>query len=242
MLALSAGAVNAGGLMDCRRFVTHVTGTVTRIGLDVGKWTLMGEYALVLAAFIFGAMTSVLPLQARTARGLRPAPAVGLAAVSLVLVGIAFAGHGGTFGQLGDHREPPEDFGFMALLAFAMGLMNATVATTTALAVRTSHMTGPASDFGVHLALAFLSQGETRRQALRVATFRGGTILAFATGAGVMVPIVHRTGHLAFLAPSLVVFVAMTRSFLLTPPAAQPGVAAAPPGDLSTQGATATRR
>jgi len=37
----------------------------------------------------------------------------------------------------------------MALLAFAMGLMNATVATTTSLAVRTSHMTGPASDFGV---------------------------------------------------------------------------------------------
>ena len=146
---LNAAAVNAAGLMDCKRFVTHVTGTVTRIGLDVGKWTLMGEYALVLAAFIFGAMTSVLPLQARTARGLRPAPAVGLAAVSLVLVGIAFAGHGGTFGHLGGHAEEPEDFGFMALLAFAMGLMNATVATTTSLAVRTSHMTGPASDFGV---------------------------------------------------------------------------------------------
>ena len=38
-------------------------------------------------------------------------------------------------------------------------------------------------------------------------------------GAGLMVPTVHRTGHLAFLAPSLVVFVAMTRSFLFTPAA-----------------------
>lgn len=213
MLALAAGAVNAGGLMDCKRFVTHVTGTVTRIGLDVGKWTLMVEYGLVLAAFIAGAMTSVLPLQARIARGKPPNPAVALGMVSALLVGIAFAGHVGVFGKLGGPAEELEDFGFMVLLAYGMGLMNATVATSTAIAVRTSHMTGPASDFGVQLALAFVSQGETRRNALRLAAFRGGTILAFAAGAGVMVPLVHRADHLAFLVPSIVICVATARSF-----------------------------
>jgi uncharacterized membrane protein YoaK (UPF0700 family) len=233
LLSLAAGAVNAGGLMDCKRFVTHVTGTVTRIGLDVGKWTLMGEYALVLAAFIVGAMTSVLPLQMRTARGLRPVPAVGLAGVTALLIAVSLAGHQGAFGILGGHAEDPEDFGFMAILAFAMGLMNATVASTTALAVRTTHMTGPASDFGVQVALAFLTEGDTRRTALRLAAFRGGTILAFAVGAGLMVPMVHRAGHLAFLVPSLVVFFATARSFLPTSlerpaPALSPETAGSP--------------
>lgn len=37
LLALAAGAVNAGALAVCERFVTHVTGTVTRIGADAGQ-------------------------------------------------------------------------------------------------------------------------------------------------------------------------------------------------------------
>lgn len=213
MLALSAGAVNAGGLMDCKRFVTHVTGTVTRIGLDVGEWTLMLEYTVVLAAFVFGAMASVIPLHLRVARGRPPAPGLALGAVAAILVAVATIGHGGGFGVFGGHPEDPEDFAFMAVLAFAMGLMNATVASTTALAVRTTHMTGPASDFGVQLALAWLHSGETRLGALRLAAFRAGTIVAFAVGAGLMVPLVRKAGHLAFLGPSLVVALATLRSF-----------------------------
>ena len=37
----------------------------------------------------------------------------------------------------------------LSLLAFAMGLQNAAVASTTGLAVRTTHLTGPATDLGI---------------------------------------------------------------------------------------------
>jgi uncharacterized membrane protein YoaK (UPF0700 family) len=130
------------------------------------------------------------------------------------LVVVALLGRGGAFGKLGGHAEDPEDFGFMCVLAFGMALMNATVASTTALAVRTVHMTGPASDFGVQLALALATVGETRRSALRLAAFRGGTLVAFAVGAGIVVPLVHRTGHLAFLMPAATIAAATWRSFL----------------------------
>ena len=75
LLAMGAGAVNAGAFAVCERFVTHVTGTATRIGIDVGQWTLMLEYSAVLLAFIAGAMASVLAIQGRTStsRDLRKA-------------------------------------------------------------------------------------------------------------------------------------------------------------------------
>jgi uncharacterized membrane protein YoaK (UPF0700 family) len=222
LLALAAGSVNAGALLASERFVTHVTGTVTRIGVDIHAWILMLDYALVLLAFIAGAMASVLPIQRRTLRGLRPMHALPLLVVAAVLVAAALAGHLGVFGPVGGELEEPADFALLCVLAFAMGLMNATVATSTALAVRTTHMTGPATDFGVHLATAWISAGEARAQAFQAAALRGSKIAAFGVGAGLMVPIMSLLGHLAFAVSAVFVLVATARSFM--PPRSSKGL------------------
>jgi len=214
LLTLAAGAVNAGALMACDRFVTHVTGTVTRIGTDFGAWVLVLDYALVLFAFLAGAMASVLAIQARVRRGRRPLHALPLLVVAAVLLGVGVAGRLGAFGPIGGAIEEATDFALLCVLAFAMGLMNATVSTSTALAVRTTHMTGPATDFGVHLATAWISTGSERSQALRAAALRGGKILSFAVGAGLMLPVMGALGHLAFVVPAVLVLVATARSFL----------------------------
>ena len=73
---------------------------------------------------------------------------------------------------------------------------------------------GPATDFGVHLALAWLAMGEERRSLLRVAALRGGKIMAFAIGAAAMVPLVRAAGYLAFLVPSFAIMIAAQRSFV----------------------------
>ncbi len=210
--AMAAGAANAGAFLVCERFVTHVTGTVTRIGLDANNWLLMVDYGLVLVSFIFGAMCSVLPLQRQVARGQPPSHAAGLWAVAAILAAIALAGHWGLFGPVGDDVEQASDFLFLCAVAFAMGLMNATVASSTALAVRTTHMTGPATDLGVHLATAWVDPA-LRAQQLELARLRGGKVVAFALGAGLMVPLVQGSGHLAFLAPAALVSLATLRSF-----------------------------
>jgi len=214
LLALAAGAVNAGAFVACERFVSHMTGIVSRIGLDAGTWGLMVEYALVLVSFIGGAMMSVLAIQARVIRGKRPLHALPLLAVALVLAIVGFAGHLGAFGSIGGQVEEAPDFEFLCVLAFAMGLMNASVATSTALSVRTTHMTGPATDFGVHLAIACLTTGEERKSALRLAALRGGKLVSFSVGAVLMVPAMGALGYLAFAAPAGLVLVATVRSFL----------------------------
>jgi uncharacterized membrane protein YoaK (UPF0700 family) len=214
LLALAAGAVNAGAFVACERFVSHMTGIVSRIGLDAGAWGLMLEYALVLATFIAGAMTSVLAIQARVLHGKRPLHALPLLAVAVVLAAVGIAGHLGTFGSIAESVEELPDFVFLCLLAFAMGLMNASVATSTALSVRTTHMTGPATDFGVHLAMAYLTTGEERKSALRLAALRGGKLVSFCVGAVLMIPAMRALGYLAFAAPAVLVLVATMRSFL----------------------------
>ena len=169
LLAFGAGSVNAGAFLACERFVTHVTGTVTRLGLDAGLWTLMLDYGIVLGCFIAGAMASVLALDARFHRGKAPLHALPLGIVATMLVGVALAGRLGAFGAFGQTVETAGAFALLSLLGFAMGLQNAAVASTTGLAIRTTHMTGPASDLGVHLASAYFTSGEARRAALRMA-------------------------------------------------------------------------
>lgn len=213
-LACAAGSVNGFAFLSCEEFVSHITGTSTRIGLEWHHLGLAAEYALVLGCFIAGAIASVIWLQARACRGKRPQWATPLCAVALLLAGVAVAGHAGYFGPFGEQitGEPP--FVLLSLLAFAMGLQNAAVASTTGLSVRTTHLTGPATDLGIHLGTAFFARGNERRDALKGAGLRLGKIAAFVLGAGAAVPLADRLGCLMLLAPAALISFAVVLSFL----------------------------
>ncbi len=214
LLAGAAGVVNGVAFLMCEQFVTHVTGTVTRLGVEGPHVGLVAEYATVLVSFIAGAATSVVAIQARACRGKRPRWATPLVSVALILVGVAVAGHTGVFGRFGGtHAADPPPVALLSLLAFAMGLQNASVASTTGLAVRTTHLTGPSTDLGIHLGAACLATGAERRAALRGAALRGGKVVAFMLGASLSVPLVAAFGYLALLAPAAFVLVAAVLSF-----------------------------
>lgn len=214
LLAFAAGLVNAGGVYVCGRFVSHMTGIVTHIGLrGLVSWPLMMEYLLVLGAFIAGAMSSGIWLQGRALRKQPPQHATPLCVVAGILTLVSITGSMGLFGPLGGQVEQTGDFGFLCVVAFAMGLMNASVASSTELSVRTTHMTGPATDFGVHLATAWFCVGEQRAQALAMAALRGGKLVAFALGAAAMGPLVSSAGYLAFIAPATIVAAVTLHTF-----------------------------
>jgi uncharacterized membrane protein YoaK (UPF0700 family) len=215
-LACAAGSVNGFAFLSCEEFVSHITGTSTRIGLE-WEWhhfSLAGEYTLVLASFVVGAIASVIWLQARACRGKRPRWATPLRAVALILASAAIAGHGGYFGPFGGQTSGEPPFILLSVLAFAMGLQNAAVASTTGLAVRTTHLTGPATDLGIHLGTAFFGTRSERREAFKGAGLRAGKILAFIVGAGLALPLSNRFGYLCLLAPASLVSFAAALSFL----------------------------
>lgn len=214
LLACAAGMVNGFAFLMCEQFVTHVTGTVTRLGLE---WPTVGvamEYAVILISFIVGGATSVIVIQERARRGKRPRWATPLVAVALLLAGTAAGGRAGAFGNMGErHVTEPPPVAFLSLLAFTMGMQNAAVASTTGLAVRTTHVTGPATDVGIHLGTAILAEGAERKAALRGAALRGGKILSFMVGAGIAIPLTGAFDYLALLAPASFVAVATMLSF-----------------------------
>lgn len=215
-LCCAAGAVNGFAFLTCEQFVSHVTGAATRIGLEWHHVGLAAEYALVVASFIVGAIVSVVWIQARAFRGKRPRWATPLFFVSLILAVTGIAGHCGVMGLFGVRSADPPPLLLLCSLGFAMGLQNAAVASTTGLAVRTTHLTGPATDLGIHLGTAYFATGEERWAALRGAALRSGKILAFITGAGLSVPLVNLLGYLALLAPAGLVLLAAILSFTPT--------------------------
>jgi uncharacterized membrane protein YoaK (UPF0700 family) len=206
LLTFAAGSVNAGAFVVCQRFVTHVTGTSTRVGMDLHQWWLVLDYGIVLGCFVLGAMFSVLAIDSRFHRGKKPLYAAPLVGVSLVLLLVALLGHVGLFGPIGDSNvEKMPSFIFLSMLSFAMGLQNAAVATSTGATVRTTHLTGPATDLGVHLANIFFTQGEAKKHAMRSAALRAGKIVSFIAGAGAGVSIVTNHHYLGFIFPAVIV-------------------------------------
>jgi uncharacterized membrane protein YoaK (UPF0700 family) len=225
-LAFGAGFVNAVAFLACQRFVTHVTGVLTHAGVDEGRWTLFAEYLAVLFCFVGGAMSAVLILDGRRVRGLPAMPAVPLVTVAILLIGCAVAGQAGLFGAFGTEVESRRDFVLLWVLAFAMGLQNASVANATGALVRTTHMTGPATDLGVALAFLLLPEtsSDTRYAAHRTVILRGSKILGFTLGAVAAALVVPHLAYLSFLLPAGICLAVAARVFgLRTGASPRPG-------------------
>jgi uncharacterized membrane protein YoaK (UPF0700 family) len=215
LLAAAAGLVNGVAFVTCQQFVSHVTGTATRMGLEWPHVGLAAEYTAVLLCFVAGAVTAVVAIQTRARSASRVRWATPLLSVALILIGTTIAGELGALGTFGNKLasdRPPVPL--LAILSFAMGLQNAAVASTTGLAVRTTHLTGPTTDLGIHLGTALLTSGFERREALRGAALRGGKIIAFTVGAMLSLPLTGAFGYLALLVPAVFILCAAALSFI----------------------------
>jgi len=199
LFSLAAGSVNASAFMACRSFVTHISGTITNLGMDASSPELAAEYGLVFGAFVGGAMLSVLTVESLPASR-KNLVAIPFLLVFAVLVGVAIAGHAGAFGPFGaaSNTETRGAFALLALLAGSMGVQNAAVALTTANTVRTTHLTGPATDFAANIVRAVLGRGLGTRRETRWAALRLFKMLAFAVGAGIAARYASRLDYHVF--------------------------------------------
>jgi len=215
LLSAAAGIVNGFAFLTCQQFVTHVTGSLTRLGLEWWHATLAFEYAMVLAAFLAGAMAAIVSIQLHAHSNSRTRWATPLFTVAMILGAVAVAGAGGWFGMFGGTvASDPPPVVLLSVLAFAMGMQNAAVASTTGLAVRTTHLTGPMTDLGIHLGTALLANKNERRVALRGAALRGGKVAAFVTGAGLSVSLSSFLGYLILLPAAAFILTAALLSFI----------------------------
>ena len=147
-MAFIAGALNAGGFLAVHRYTSHVSGIVSGMADDLalGEIRLSLSMLIMLLCFIGGAMHSTwLILWARRQR-LRGGYGVSMmeeAGLLLLfgLLGAGLASHKGLF-------TPPT----VMLLCFIMGMHNTIVTKLSGGLLRSTHMTGIATDIGIELA------------------------------------------------------------------------------------------
>lgn len=147
VLAFVAGAVNAGGYLAVHRYTSHMTGVVSAVADNLALGELADALAglALLVAFVLGAATTALVVNWAHRRELQGEFALALLLEALLLL---------VFGLLGAHMHLWVDViapSTALLLCFLMGLQNAMVTKVSNAEVRTTHMTGIVTDFGLEL-------------------------------------------------------------------------------------------
>ena len=147
VLAFVAGATNAGGFLAVGQYTSHMTGIVSAMAdnLVLGQATAVLAAAAALAAFIVGAMTTAILVNWGLRRQLHSAYSLPLLVEAAVLLVFGLLG-----ASLGLHTALLVPVTVL-LLCFMMGLQNAVISKISRAEIRTTHVTGLVTDFGIEL-------------------------------------------------------------------------------------------
>lgn len=147
-LSWIGGFVNAVTIVACAQVTSHMTGAVSQLGVALvdGKFELAAYLVALVTTFTGGALLAGLLLEVARAR--RWAKTFVLpVAVEVVLLVLFAAWLLATPETRRDHVVGPT-----MLAALTMGLQNATITRISGGVVRTTHVTGVVTDFGLELA------------------------------------------------------------------------------------------
>lgn len=208
-LALIAGSLNAAAFYAVGFFAANMTGNVSALSdhLATAQWGPGLFFLAIVVTFIVGATVSSLLVNAGRRRGIAGiyAYSILLEAGLLALLGLA------DIWLLMIWRPPLLTLG----LAFLMGLQNATVTRISDARVRTTHVSGMATDIGIELGIAIdILRGQEpdahaaeNRSRLKLHAW---TIAAFLLG-GVIGVIVYRAigGYLLLVCAALLLLIAL---------------------------------
>ena len=147
VLAFVAGATNAGGFLAVGQYTSHMTGILS----SVADNAVLGQFALALGglgallAFLLGAMTTAWMVNWGLRRQLRSAYGLPLLLEACLL--LVFGLFGAAIGLMTAVFLPLT----VVLLCFIMGLQNAVITKISRAVIRTTHVTGLLTDFGIEL-------------------------------------------------------------------------------------------
>ncbi len=175
LLSSIAGALNAVGFLIAGSFTANMTGNISAFAdnLAHGAVVVSLSFMGLVAAFVCGASLAALVIQAGEKRNLRSIYALAIAAEAfiLLLLGIvlivSFA-----------HTYEPL---MVIVLSLVMGLQNAVTTMISRARVRTTHVSGMATDLGIELA-ALVGDATSRPDAKAKLKLHSLTLASFAIG------------------------------------------------------------
>ena len=147
LLAFVAGAINAGGFLAVQQYTSHMTGIVSEMAdlIALGQYRIALFGLVCLVTFICGAACTAILVNYARARQLQSEYAIPLLLEATLLMAFGILGTqiGGTAGTFVTVT--------ILLLCFVMGLQNAVITKISGAVIRTTHVTGIATDLGIDL-------------------------------------------------------------------------------------------
>ncbi|MGO4907712.1 YoaK family protein [Pseudorhodobacter sp. W20_MBD10_FR17] len=207
LLSSVAGALNAVGFMVAGSFTANMTGNISAFAdhLANGTTLLALSFAGLVLAFVCGAGVTALAIQTGERYRLRSVFALAIAAEGVVVLALGA-------GFILAPAAIPETV-LLIVLSFVMGLQNATTTMISRARVRTTHVSGMATDVGIELA-ALAGGADLRREAVPKLKLHSLTLACFAAGGVCGVLLLGLVGYwLLVLAAVLLLLIALPEVF-----------------------------
>lgn len=185
ILALKAGYLNAAGFLATGKFVSHVTGFGTQMGISITHEDYLFGYELLIIpiAFILGSSIPAWVLDHDYAKDRLPKYHYVQILVTIGLGIVLLLGLKGEFGAFSTIADDQDDIVLIGFLCFILGMKNGLTTWATYGKIRTTHLTGLATDIGLHLPKIFRDNNLSRMpESRRVNTVRVLTFLSFSFG------------------------------------------------------------
>ncbi|MBT0958052.1 DUF1275 domain-containing protein [Alphaproteobacteria bacterium KMM 3653] len=175
LMSCVAGALNAVGFLVAGSFTANMTGNISLFSehLAGGSVLLALSFLGLVGAFITGAALAAGGIQIGASRGIRSAYALAITAEAALLLALGAA--------LTQWPDLTGEAMMIALLSIVMGFQNAVTTMISKAQVRTTHISGMATDIGIELA-ALTGGQQARAEATPKLKLHALTLACFALG------------------------------------------------------------
>ena len=216
--AFKSGFINSAGFLLSGKFVSHVTGFGTQVGIAVGhsEYFFGAELLIIPLSFIFGGVITSFILENTKKVNVNPSYHYVQGLITLLIALIILIGETNFVSTSipfdNDERYNLTEFIIIGLLCLICGLKNSLVTWATFGKIRVTHMTGNSTDIGLHL-LSFISprHKESRLKEKKIINvYRILLLGSFSLGAMISAVLFPSLGYRSFM---IVLFISIVMTF-----------------------------
>jgi uncharacterized membrane protein YoaK (UPF0700 family) len=210
--AFKAGFINSAGFLITGKFVSHVTGFGTQVGIALGhhEYFFGAELLIIPVSFILGGVVTSFVLDRDYSTGETPPYWKVQTLITGLLILLILLGE-----NLLNSAKAPFDtdenynvleFSIIALLCFVCGLKNSLVTWSTFGRIRVTHLTGLSTDIGLHLlrTLGWKQKSPRFQESRFINVLRILTFLFFSFGALISAVLYPDLGFKGFFIPLII--------------------------------------
>ena len=204
--AFKAGFINSAGFLATGKFVSHVTGFGTQMGIAIGHedYFFGAELLIIPVSFIFGGVITSFVLDRNYKKGVIPPYFLIQGLITLMIGLVIYTGQITEINNMpfdADNKYTSIELFVISALCLICGLKNSLVTWATFGKIRVTHLTGLSTDIGLNLIRTFRKKfPHPRMKEYRVVNVvRILIFITFSAGAVASAVIIPRTGYKGFI-------------------------------------------